>query len=166
LAAKWRKLTWENLERFENTMTLKLFSALFATVLALFLLAMPAWAGGGLIEPDQALQQSNAGEVTIIDVRTPREWAQTGVPSGAKGATIRRDGNQAFLARIKKLTKGDKSAAIAMICATGVRSARATALLRQHGYNNVHDIKGGMFGNAQHQGWLRQNLPAEKCEDC
>jgi len=136
--------------------------------LAAALIALPALAGtDGTVSPDEALQQASRGELTIIDIRRPDEWRASGVPAGAAQATVNFSrGSADFLARIRQLTDGDKSAPIALICAGGVRSRHAARLLRSRGYDNVLDIDEGMFGSAAGPGWLRRELPLEACSSC
>jgi rhodanese-related sulfurtransferase len=121
---------------------------------------------GQYISGQIAHERSIANTLTIIDVRTPNEWRQTGLPKNAEGATIYRDNNKDFLAQISRITNGDKAAPIALICASGVRSARAADILKTAGYRNVLDIKGGMMGNQQNPGWMAQNLPIQPCSKC
>jgi rhodanese-related sulfurtransferase len=143
-----------------------------AAASALILLAVLLVGGSeamseGIVAPEQALRMAREGEVTIIDIRRPDEWRKTGVPSGAQRATIRSSlGTSGFLSRIAALTKGDKSAPIALICAGGVRSKHASRLLRKRGYTQVMDISEGMLGNGKGAGWLRRKLPISPCPNC
>ena len=119
------------------------------------------------ISAERALEQARAGDLTIIDIRRPEEWADTGLPETAERATIRSPrGNRGFLARIAKITGGDKTAPIGLICARGVRSHHAAKLLRQRGFTNIYDINEGMLGNVRGSGWLQQGLPTTACADC
>ncbi len=43
-----------------------------------------------------AHSRAQAGDLTIIDVRMPEEWAATGMPKGAEGLTL---GSSEFAAR-------------------------------------------------------------------
>jgi hypothetical protein len=55
--------------------TLALFAAIFAA---------GCDAGGGpTLSAPEAFTKAQAGEITLIDIRTPREWRQTGVAEGA-----------------------------------------------------------------------------------
>ncbi|MDA1100918.1 MAG: rhodanese-like domain-containing protein [Proteobacteria bacterium] len=120
-----------------------------------------------IIMPGRALEMARDGRIMIIDIRRPDEWQKTGIPTGAKRATIRFGrGTEAFLKRIAKLTKGDKTKPIALICAAGVRSKHASRLLHETGYTQVMDISEGMLGNAEGGGWLRRDLPVSHCKGC
>jgi rhodanese-related sulfurtransferase len=120
-----------------------------------------------VVAPGDALAMARAGQITIIDIRRPDEWRDTGIATGAKRATVHFSrGAAKFLNRIAKLTGGDKSQPIALICAAGVRSKHASRLLKNKGYTQVLDISEGMLGNHRGAGWLRRDLPVRPCEDC
>jgi rhodanese-related sulfurtransferase len=147
-------------------------AVLTVPVLALIILfTVPGSAGAEavqkLLSPDAALHMSQTGAVTIIDIRRPDEWRTTGIVPGAKKATIDFGrGTGRFLNRIKRLTNGDKSTPIALICAAGVRSKHAAALLRRHGYTAVADISEGMTGGVHGAGWIKRGLPIASCRAC
>lgn len=143
----------------------------FVTALAIFIsllwIAPAALAAGGLIAADKAHEQAQSGELTIVDVRSPAEWRETGIAAGARLATIHnRKGPMGFLEEVIALVEGDKSKPIAMICARGARSAAATAFLRGQGFTNVFDIGEGMLGRDERPGWIARDLPVETCDDC
>ena len=127
----------------------------------------PAAAGGGVILADEGFARAQAGELTIIDVRSPAEWRQTGVAVGARRATVHDPrGLAGFLAEVEAIVGEDKSKPIAMICARGWRSAAATAYLREQGFTSVFDIGEGMLGRNEKPGWIARGLPVEPCERC
>ncbi len=131
------------------------------------LLSAPAWAGGGPISADVGFARAQAGELTIIDVRSPAEWRQTGVAMGARRATVHDPrGLAGFLAAVEAIVGEDKSKPIAMICARGGRSAAATAFLREQGFTSVFDIGEGMLGRDGKPGWIARGLPVVPCERC
>jgi rhodanese-related sulfurtransferase len=133
----------------------------------LSLLAAPAFAGGGVISADEGFARAQAGELTIIDVRSPAEWRQTGVATGARRATVHDPrGLAGFLAEVEAIVGEDRNKPIAMICARGWRSAAATAFLREQGFTNVFDIGEGMLGRDGKPGWIARSLPVEPCERC
>ena len=133
---------------------------LLGFVAAFILSQAPSRAETGRISAPAALEMQHRQALTIVDIRRPEEWRRTGMPRGAERATIRSaTGEHGFLARIAQITGGDKAAPIALICATGVRSSRASRILKQAGYRNVSDIGEGMLGNAAGAGWLALGLP-------
>lgn len=125
-----------------------------------------AQASDALSAPD-AFAQMRAGDIVLIDVRSPREWRQTGVPAGAKTVTIHHPrGASGFLADILKAVGGDKSRPVALICASGVRSSRGKRILEANGFTQVHDVPEGMLGRSDLPGWLARELPTMPCASC
>ncbi|MCV3470080.1 rhodanese-like domain-containing protein [Campylobacter sp. CNRCH_2015_0814] len=79
----------------------------------------------------------------VIDVRKPSEWAQTGtIKNAIKISFYNEDGsvNKNFIEEIKKISSNKP---IAIVCRSGSRSAKASALLDQNGIE-VTNLKGGM----------------------
>ena len=116
-----------------------------------------------------ASAQLSTGELGVVDVRGPGEWASTGVPRGAAEVSLfARPGtiNDNFIDRVLAAVGGDKSTPIATICATGVRSSMASDILRKNGFTEVYDIAEGMFGSKFGPGWLRRGLPLGPCRTC
>jgi rhodanese-related sulfurtransferase len=105
---------------------------------------------------EQALEMSRKGDLLIIDVRTPMEWMRSGVAEGALTITPQ---NPAFMQELNEAVEGDLSKPIALICATGQRTAMIQRFLREQGYRAVADISEGMMGNFSAPGWLNKNLP-------
>ena len=158
-------MPWRGWLRIQRGPVLAGAAALIALVI--FLGAGSGAVPQGVVAPEQALRLARDGGVTIIDIRRPDEWRKTGVASGSKRATIRtRQGTAGFLERIAKLTKGDKTTPIALICAAGVRSKHASRLLRDRGYTQVLDISEGMLGNGKGAGWIGRKVPVSPCPSC
>jgi rhodanese-related sulfurtransferase len=130
-------------------------------------LVLVLWTGSGvraaenIISAPDARAAALAGSVIIIDVRSPREWRQTGVPSGARTVTIHnRNGIKASIAQMAKAVGGDKSKPIALICAAGARSARALKILTAAGFTKIQNVSEGMLGRPDAgPGWLKRGLP-------
>jgi rhodanese-related sulfurtransferase len=112
-----------------------------------------------------ALAAAAAGKVRLIDIRTPREWRETGVAPGAARIDFYR-GKDAFVMAVLGLVGGDRDAPIALICRTGNRTSRAQKLLRANGFTRVYDVSEGMAGSAAGAGWLARGLPVEPCAKC
>lgn len=123
------------------------------------MVAAPLAQADELSAPD-AYARASAGEVTLIDVRSPREWRQTGLPAYAKAVTIHDpEGLPAFVRKIAALLDNDPSQPVALICAGGVRSAYAEKLLEQAGFTAVYTVTEGMMGGRAGPGWLKHTLP-------
>lgn len=116
----------------------------------------------------KALAAVRAGEMTLIDVRAPQEWRETGLPEGAQAVTIHDpEGLPAFVEKIKAVAAQNPDRPIAFICAAGVRSAYAHHLLTEAGLTQTYDVAEGMFGNRRDgPGWLKRGLPTEPCQSC
>lgn len=108
------------------------------------------------IDPPTAYQRAQDGEIVLVDIRRPDEWAKTGSGEGAHRLDMRRED---FIEALDAITGGQKDAAIALICARGVRSARQTNLLNNAGYTNIIDVPEGMLGSAAGPGWIERGLP-------
>jgi rhodanese-related sulfurtransferase len=115
----------------------------------------------------EALAQTRAGKIVLIDVRSPAEWRETGVPEGAKTVPIHHpQGARGFLRDILKAVGGDKSRPVALICARGVRSSRGKRFLEANGFSHVRDVPEGMLGRGGRPGWLARKLPTRPCPLC
>jgi rhodanese-related sulfurtransferase len=114
-----------------------------------------------IISASEAQAAAAAGDVTIVDVRSPREWRQTGVAEGARTVTIHnRKGIKALVATMVKTVGGDKSKSVALICAAAVRSARALKILAAAGFTQIQNVSEGMLGRPDAGlGWLKRGLP-------
>jgi rhodanese-related sulfurtransferase len=104
----------------------------------------------------EAYAKAATGKITLIDIRTPEEWAETGSGAGARRLDMRRDD---FVSALDKILGGDKSKPVALICARGVRSSRLSRVLRESGFTNVIDVPEGMLGSYAGPGWLERGLP-------
>ncbi len=108
------------------------------------------------LTPDAALAKVQSGEILLIDVRTPDEWARTGLPEGGTALDMRRDDfTQALLA----LAEGQTDRPIALICASGGRSGHMTRELSRAGFTRIIDVPEGMLGSRAGPGWLERGLP-------
>ncbi len=138
-----------------------------AALIALLVCTAAAFAGGGLLSAEDAARRAKNGEITVIDVRSPAEWRQTGTASGAKRVSIHDPhGEDGFLRRMVAAVDGDRSRPIALICARGNRSTLAQRILLRHGFTNVHNIVEGMLGNRTDPGWIARGLPVTPCPSC
>jgi rhodanese-related sulfurtransferase len=99
-----------------------------------------------------------AGDVILVDIRTDDEWRATGVATSAHAITM----NQAaetFFKQLDAATGGSKSKPIALICASGNRSATLLPHLTKAGYTAVSDVSEGMTGGPSGAGWIKSGLP-------
>lgn len=133
--------------------------------LAAVMQSSTATAAGGRVTAAQAYSEAAAGARVLIDVRSPPEWKQSGLPRGAATVTIHQPA-PAFLDGILAAIGGDRDRPIALICATGNRSHRAQQLLESRGFTNVLNVDGGLYGAAGSAGWVKRGLPMDPCKKC
>ncbi len=135
---------------------------------ALVLGAAGAALGGHFVmTADEASVRTEAGEVMLIDVRSPQEWRQTGVPRGARRVTIHDPGGlKGFVDAMAAAVDGDLKKPIALICARGNRSTIAQKVLSEAGFTRVFNIREGFTGGPYGPGWVKRGLPVEPCPSC
>lgn len=111
------------------------------TVAALALLpfAGMARAEGFEIKP-LAVSEMQAEGGVIVDIRTPEEWADTGVIDGARLVTF--DNAQSFIAALGPDLADGRN--LILICRSGRRSAAAAEALQTMIPNHIISIDGGM----------------------
>jgi rhodanese-related sulfurtransferase len=133
-----------------------------ATLLVLLLTGCQTSQGPTLSAPD-TLQKLQADELTLVDIRTPKEWRQTGVAEGALRIDMT---SSSFTDDLLAAVDGNKNAPIAIICRTGNRTTYTQRALMKQGFTNVFNVKEGMVGSGAGPGWLRRGLPVEACTTC
>lgn len=109
-----------------------------------------ARASDDVIDPAQAEAILEGGEAaTLVDVRTPEEFAEAHAP-------------RATNVPLADLTGGwatglpeDKEAPIVTICKVGERSLYGMLLLKSMGYQHVKNVRGGL------KAWVAAGLPTE-----
>ena len=106
--------------------------------------------------PDAAHKAALAGEIILIDIRTPQEWLQTQVAEGAVGLDMR---DKDFVANLVTLRNANPDTPIALICRTGNRTGYVTQTLASQGFDGLVDVNEGMAGGPNGPGWLKRGLP-------
>lgn len=124
-------------------------------------------AAGATLSAPEALAAAEAGELILIDIRTPPEWRQTGVAKGASRINMQHpQGAPGFLNEVLRRVDGDRNAPIGLICRTGNRTTQVQKFLEAQGFTRVYNIREGMAGSGAGPGWLRRGLPVEACTRC
>jgi rhodanese-related sulfurtransferase len=83
----------------------------------------------------------------IVDVREPHEWDICRI----EGATL------IPLGELPQRMEGlDRGCEMVVLCKMGGRSARAVAFLRQQGFENVHNLDGGILA------WIDRVDPTQR----
>jgi rhodanese-related sulfurtransferase len=135
--------------------------------LMLLILAACAQDKGATLSAPDAYARAQAGTLTLIDIRHPAEWRQTGVATGALRIDMTdTQGEAGFVQRVTTKMDGKKDAPIGLLSLAGNRGANAQQVLRKAGFTHVYNIKEGMQGNAAGPGWIKRGLPLEPCPDC
>ncbi|MEM6888331.1 MAG: rhodanese-like domain-containing protein [Pseudomonadota bacterium] len=107
--------------------------------------------------PQEAHAAASRGDILLIDIRRPDEWARTGVGEGAIPIDMRReDFTDTLLAHA-----GTVNRHVALICARGVRSRRLSERLTDAGFTHIIDVPEGMLGSGAGPGWLAADLPVD-----
>ena len=136
-----------------------------AAAAALMLLSINACSrdsGPTLSAPD-AHAQARAGALTLIDIRRPDEWRQTGVAEGALRINMAHpQGAPGFVGQVAAEVGGDRNAPIGLICRTGNRTTHMQQALRKAGFTQVYNIDEGMVGSSAGPGWLARGLPVQR----
>jgi len=95
-------------------------------------------------ELSEWLQQEDAP--LLLDVRTPAEMARGAIPAGQALPLTTLPIHADELPNNKTLV---------FYCATGARSAQACMFMKQRGYSNIYNLRGGI------NDWVRNGLPIE-----
>lgn len=137
-----------------------------AAVAVLCAVALPAPAET-ILSAEQAHAGARSGKLILVDIRTPREWRETGVAQGGRRVDFYdQAGLQGFASKLLAQVGGDRHAPIALICRVGNRSTRAQSYLQSLGFTRVYNVREGMAGSASGPGWVRRGLPLESCGQC
>ena len=91
-------------------------------------------------------RMDSGDDVFVLDVREPHEYEINRVP----GSTLIPLGDLP-----ERFTELDANREIVTQCKSGVRSARAASFLREHGFKNVKNLKGGVLA------WVDQVDPSQ-----
>ncbi len=102
------------------------------------------------IAPEQLLSSAPDGAL-ILDVRTPKEYAEGHVPGAVNISHDR------LAARLSELDS-DKDRPIVVYCRSGKRAGMAATVLEKAGFRNLYHLEGDMLG------WHAKGLPMEKME--
>ena len=138
-----------------------------AAAAALMLLSVNACSqdSGPMLSAPDAHAQVQAGQLTLIDIRRPDEWRQTGVAPDALRIDMAQ-GPERFVRQVEAAANGDRNAPIGLICRTGNRSTHMQQALAEAGFTQVYNIKEGMVGSAAGPGWIKRGLPVAPCPAC
>jgi rhodanese-related sulfurtransferase len=104
--------------------------------------------GGGAVSTSEAVRLINREKGVLVDVGEAAEFA-AGHAAGARNIPLGQiEGG--------KNLPTNKALPLLVMCPTGARAGRATALLRKAGYDNAVAVAGGTAA------WREANLPIDK----
>ena len=102
--------------------------------------------GGGGVSPLQATLLMNREDAVVIDVREPQEWDSGHIPNARHIALGQLE------TRMRELEKF-KARPLIVCCHSGSRSSSVCSRLKKHGFENVHNLAGGIGA------WKEAGLP-------
>ena len=140
-----------------------------AAAAALILLSIAACSpeAGPTLTAPEAFEKSQVGQLTLIDIRRPDEWRQTGVADGALRINmVHPQGVTGFVQQVAAELDGQRDTPIGLVCRTGNRTTHMQKALQEAGFTQVYNIKEGMVGSAAGPGWIARGLPVEPCKTC
>jgi rhodanese-related sulfurtransferase len=115
-----------------------------------------------ILSATEAQTMLEKDELVLLDIRSPQEWAETGLAEGAWPVTMHEPD---FGTRLQTILQEVGSERVALICATGGRTGHVTSILRQNGIEGVIDVSEGMMGNPRGPGWIARGMPVVTLED-
>jgi rhodanese-related sulfurtransferase len=118
----------------------------------------------GVVSAADAFEMVRSEKVILIDIRTPDEQRETGIPAGARRANASNpQGPAGFLQDMLDIVGDRKTQPIAIICRTGNRTGKARAFLLSKGFTEVYNVGEGVAGSTAGPGWFKRGLPVEPC---
>jgi len=101
------------------------------------------------LDPDTFQSQIKEKNIQLLDVRTSSEYSSGHIAGALQADWLQKD---QFADRVQHL---DKNAPVYVYCAAGSRSSAAAIWMREAGFSNVLELKGGF------NGWKMAQKPVE-----
>ena len=105
-------------------------------------------------------------KIIIVDVRTKKEWKETGIIPNSILLNMHNDSyeeNKNFVNDLTAYLSKNPNENIAFICASGSRSEIVVNYFTEKGYNNLSHIPDGIVGK-NNDGWLFLGFPLKAPE--
>ena len=105
-------------------------------------------------------------KIIIVDVRTKKEWKETGIIPNSILLNMHNDNyeeNKNFVNDLTAYLSKNPNENIAFICASGSRSEIVVNYFTEKGYNNLSHIPDGIVGK-NNDGWLFLGFPLKSPE--
>ncbi len=112
-----------------------------------------------ILSAPQAMEKISSGSLVLIDIRTPQEWKQSGIPEPAIPLSLQ---DRQFIPKLNRIRSENPNKEIAIICAVGGRTAFVQREMTRRKLGTVIDVSEGMMGNKRGQGWIKRGLPLRK----
>ncbi|MFA5841421.1 MAG: rhodanese-like domain-containing protein [Candidatus Paceibacterota bacterium] len=101
------------------------------------------------LTPLEAEEKIKAGGISVLDVRTPEEYAE-----GHIGGSLNMDVSEPSFAQ--GISVLDKNKEYLVYCRSGGRSSTAQEIMAKASFRNVYNLSGGIIA------WNRRGLPIIK----
>ena len=105
-------------------------------------------------------------KIIIVDVRTKKEWKETGIIPNSILLNMHNDSyeeNKNFVNDLTAFLSKNLNESIAFICASGSRSELVANYFTEKGYKNLSHIPDGIVGK-NNDGWLFLGFPLKAPE--
>ena len=105
-------------------------------------------------------------KIIIVDVRTKKEWKETGIIPNSILLNMHNDSyeeNKNFVNDLTAFLSKNLNESIAFICASGSRSEVVVNYFTEKGYKNLSHIPDGIVGK-NNDGWLFLGFPLKAPE--
>jgi len=104
-------------------------------------------AGVKSLSPMESLSLMQDEKTVIIDVSEEGDFKKGHLPEAISAPLSRLEND------VEKLGKRHGNKPVIVYCRMGTQSTKAIGKMRQNGFDNVHELKGG------YNAWVRENLP-------
>lgn len=138
-----------------------IFPPIALLLAALLAAALARPASAEVWTAEQARAALAAGEAILVDIRSEGEWKETGVAEGAWPVSMH---DPAFGRNLQRLMEIRGARTVALICATGGRSAHVLGVLEAYGVEGFVDVSEGMLGSEAGPGWIKRGYPVVPLE--
>ena len=120
--------------------------SIILTVITALSIAACSSNGQNVITTQQTADLLDKGDITLLDVRTPEEWAEGVI----EGAELKNFYDEDFADHLETM---DKDLPVIVTCKRGGRSAKAAKQMLEAGFQEVYDMGAGM------DGWNSEDRP-------
>lgn len=111
----------------------------FFIVLSVLFVSFELQAQVTTIAPAEAEQKMQKRKTKVLDVRTPKEFAEGHLPNAVNIDVM---DSASFIKQIQLLKKRKN---YVVYCRSGKRSLKASAILVQNGFKNIYNMEGGIL---------------------